>query len=119
MSTLLGTNGVNAGNYEGWTNGMFRAFEQIVKPYLTSEAVVGLGPPTEEWSKLHRTSITNFEVAFPGTRHDRPEVSDEALPAAYRILRNHLESATGLLTDIETKCWKTTTFYPEPNPGDN
>ena len=108
-------------NDEGWTNAMFRAFEQVAKPYLTSEAVVGLNsarPPTEQWSKLHRTSITNFEVAFPGTRHDRPEVSDEALPAAYRILRNHLDSATGLLTDIETKYWKTTTFYPEPNPGD-
>ena len=108
-------------NNEGWTKGMFRAFEQISKPYLTSEALVGLnsaGPPTEEWSKLHRTSITRFKVAFPGTRHDRPEVPDEALPAAYRILRNHLETATGLLTDIDTKYWKTTTFYPEPSPGE-
>ena len=108
-------------NSEGWTNGMFRAFEQVSKPYLTSEPVVGLssaGPPTEEWSKLHRNSITNFEVAFPGTRHDRPEVSDEALPAAYRILRNHLDTATGLLTDIDTQYWKTSTFYPEPSPGE-
>ena len=80
-------------NYEGWTNGMFRAFEQIVKPYLTSEAVVGLGPPTEEWSKLHRNSITNFEVAFPGTRHDAPgssrrsptvRLSNTPQPSRYR-----------------------------------
>ena len=37
----------------------------------------------------------------------------------YQIVRRHLELAAGLLTDIGTSYWETSTFYPEDSPGEH
>ena len=107
-------------NTDGWTNGVLRSFERVAEPYLTTRLPTGLNrarPPAEDWSKLCRSDITEFDVAFPETRRDRPNVPDEVLPAVYQALRKHLGLAAALFTDIERGYLKTRTFYPENKPG--
>ena len=36
-----------------------------------------------------------------------------------RLSAGNLELAAGLLTDIGTSYWETSTFYPEDRPGEN
>ena len=109
-------------NAEGWTNSVLRAFVRAGEPYLTTRRPFGLNrarPPGEDWSKLHRIDVTEFDVVFPGTRHDRPNVPDELLSPVYQSLRRHLTLAAELLTAIERQQYfKTPTFYPEDRPGD-
>ena len=107
---------------EGWTNGALRAFERSGAPYLQIKSPFGIDdsrPPDGDWAGIRRNQVARFEVAFPGVRYDPPEIPDDVLPAAYQVLRRHLELAARLLKDIGTVGWKTATFYPEDKPGEN
>ena len=103
---------------EGWTDGTLRAFERSSAPYLKIDPPFGIDgsrPPDGDWTGIHWNQIVQFEVAFPGTHDEPPEIPDDVLPAVYQILRRHLEMAAGLLKDIgaEPSFWRTSTFYPE------
>ena len=76
-------------------------------------------PLEKDWSQLRLDDIASFEVAFPTPVGERPEIPDDVLPKVYQIVRRHLELAAGLLTDIGTSYWETSTFYPEDRPGEN
>ena len=107
---------------EGWTNSFLREFERNVMPYIETEAPSRLDvsrPPDRDWSQLRLNYIASFEVAFPTPIGERPEIPDDVLPKVYQIVRRHLELATGLLADIGTSYWKTSTFYPEDRTGEN
>ena len=107
---------------EGWTNGVLRAFERSGALYLKSKPPLGIDgsrPPDDDWTGIHWNQIMEFEVAFPGTHDEPPEILDDVLPAVYQVFRRHLELAAGLLEDIETRFWKTATFYPEDPSGEN
>lgn len=109
-------------NAEGWTDSVLRAFVRAGEPYLTTRRPAGLNgarPPGDDWSRLHRTDVTEFDVGFPGIRHDRPNVPDEFLSPVYQSVRRHLTLAAELLTAIERQQYfKTLTFYPEDRPGE-
>ena len=107
---------------EGWTNSFLREFERNVTPYIETEAPLRFDagrPPDKDWSQLHLDDIASLEVAFPTPVGERPEIPDDVLPKIYQIVRRHLELAAGLLTDIGTSYWETSTFYPEDRPGEN
>ena len=107
---------------EGWTNSFLREFERNVTPYLKTGRPLFLDaarPPYKDWSQLRLDDIANFEVAFPIPVGERPEIPDDVLPKVYQIVRRHLELAAGLLTDIGTSYWETSTFYPEDSPGEH
>ena len=85
-------------------------------PYLKIEPPLGIDgsrPPDGDWTGIHLNQVAPFEVTFPGTHDDPPEILDDVLPAVYQVLRRHLELAAGLLEDIGT------VFYPEDEPGEN
>ena len=106
----------------GWTNSFLREFEQNVTPYIETEQPLRFDaarPPDKDWSQLNLDDIARFKVAFPTPIGQRPEIPNDVLPKIYQIVRRHLELATGLLTDIGTSYWKTSTFYPEDRPGEN
>ena len=107
---------------EGWTNSFLREFERNVTPYLKTGRPLLLDaarPPYKDWSQLRLDDIARFKVAFPTPVGERPEIPDDVLPKIYQIVRRHLELAEGLLTDIGTSYWETSTFYPEDRPGEN
>ena len=109
---------------EGWTKGVLRAFERSNTPYLKAESPLGIDgsrPPDGDWTGIHWNQVAQFEVTFPGTHDDPPEILDDVLPAVYQIFRKNLEQAAGLLEDIRTEpsFWRTSTFYPEGNSGEN
>ena len=107
---------------EGWTNSFLREFERNVMPYIETEAPSLLDvsrPPDRDWSQLRLDDIASFEVAFPIPVGERPEIPDDVLLKVYQIVRRHLELAAGLLTDIGTSYWETSTFYPEDSPGEH
>ena len=107
---------------EGWTNSFLREFERNVTPYLKTGRPLLLDaarPPHKDWSQLRLDDIASFEVAFPTLVEERPEIPDDVLSKVYQIVRRHLELAAGLLTDIGTSYWETSTFYPEDRPGEN
>ena len=107
---------------EGWTNSFLREFERNVMPYIETEAPSRLDvsrPPDRDWSQLRLNYIARFKVAFPTPIGQRPEIPNDVLPKIYQIVRRHLELATGLLADIGTSYWKTSTFYPEDRTGEN
>ena len=105
---------------EGWTNSFLREFERNVTPYIETERPLRLDaarPPDKDWSQLNLDDIARFKVAFPIPVGRQPEIPDDVLPKIYQIVRRHLELATGLLADIGTSYWKTSTFYPEDRHG--
>ena len=107
---------------EGWTNSFLREFEQNVTPYIETEQPLRFDaarPPDKDWSQLNLDAIARFKVAFPTPIGQRPEIPNDVLPKIYQIVRRRLELATGLLADIRTSYWKTSTFYPEDRPGEN
>ena len=107
---------------EGWTNSFLRKFERDVMPYIETGAPSRIDvsrPPDRDWSQLRLDNIANFGVAFPTPVREQPEIPDDVLPKIYHIVRRHLELATGLLADIKTSSWKTSTFYPEDRHGRN
>lgn len=107
---------------EGWTNSFLREFEQNVTPYLKTGRPLLLDaarPPYKDWSQLRLNDIASFKVVFPIPVGERPEIPDDVLPKVYQIVRRHLELAAGLLTDIGTSYWETSTFYPEDSLGEN
>jgi len=107
---------------EGWTNSFLREFEQNVTPYIETEQPLRFDaarPPDKDWSQLNLDDIARFKVAFPTPIGQRPEIPNDVLPKIYQIVRRHLELVTGLLADIGTSYWKTSTFYPEDRPGEN
>ena len=84
----------------GWTNGALRAFGRSSAPYLQIKPPFGIDdsrPPAGDWMGIHWNQIARFEVAFPGTLYDPPEIPNDVLPAVYQVLRRHLELAAGLL----------------------
>ena len=103
---------------EGWTNSFLREFERNVTPYIETERPLRR-PPDKDWSQLNLDDIARFKVAFPIPVGRQPEIPNDVLPKIYQIVRRHLELATGLLADIGTSYWKTSTFYPEDRPGEN
>ena len=107
---------------EGWTNGALRAFERYSAPYLKIKPPLGIEgsrPPDGDWVGVRRNQVARFEVVFPEVHYDPPEIPANVLPMVYQVLRRHLELAAGLLEDIETRFWKTATFYPEGQSGEN
>ena len=105
---------------EGWTNSFLREFERNVTPYIETERPLRLDaarPPDKDWSQLNLDDIARFKVAFPIPVGRQPEIPNDVLPKIYQIVRRHLELATGLLADIGTIYWKTSTFYPEDRHG--
>lgn len=106
---------------EGWTNSVLREFERNVTPYIKTEAPFFnvTRPPDNDWSQLGLDNIAGFKVSFPKLIEERPEIPDDVLPKVYQIVRRHLELAAGLLTDIGTSYWETSTFYPEDSPGEH
>ena len=91
-------------------------------PYIETKRPLSFDvsrPPDRDWSQLRLNYIARFKVAFPTPVGERPEIPDDVLPKVYQIVRRHLELAVGLLEDIETSYWKTSTFYPEDRLGRN
>lgn len=104
---------------EGWISSTLREFERIATPYLSISRPFSTEPlpPEGSWDELRRAQIASFEVKFPPEHAEKFEVSSDALPAVFRILCRGLQHAAGLLADIETAYWETTTFHAERKPG--
>ena len=102
---------------EGWTPSVLRSFAHSTQPYLTAtipNITTPAKPPETDWSEPNIENIVRFEVKFPPHgQFDQLNIPDTTVPYVYRILRGHLEWATGLLSDIDPAWWFTTTFYPE------
>jgi hypothetical protein len=102
-----------------WGNSTLREFERIATPYLhvsrphSAEPL----PPEGTWDELQLSDVGSFEVKFPPEGAENLEVTSKALPAVVRILGRGLQIAASLLTDIETKDWRTAAFDPEDKPG--
>jgi SIR2-like domain len=104
---------------DGWTAYVLREFDRIMKPRFASRrpAFVGQIPPEASWGELHLSNLASFEVTFLRPDSDKLDIPAEVLPAIFRILRTGLERAAGMLADIDTTYWRTTTFIPENAAG--
>ena len=101
---------------EGWTNSVLRAFARSVKPYVRTmprSGTYSARPPDKDWQDIRISDIARFEVAFPQISDKKSKVTDEALPAVYRVVRPQLEVAAGILEDLGIRFWETPTFYPK------
>ena len=67
-------------------------------------------PPDKDWQDIRLSDIARFEVAFPQIYNKKSEVTDEALPAVYRVVRTQLEVAAGILVDLGIDCGKPQPF---------
>jgi hypothetical protein len=104
---------------DGWTAHVLREFERIMRPRFTSKrpAFVGQQPPVGSWDELHLSSLASFEVTFLRPDSDNLAIPAEVLPQIFRVLRRGLERAAGMLADIDTSYWRTTTFIPQDAAG--
>ena len=91
---------------EGWTNGVLRAFDRRMTPYIETEPprykYGVIRPPEKDWSELNLVDIAQFKVKFHDIHNRYPEIPIDALPAVYQIVRRHLEIAMQIQTDIGT-----------------
>jgi hypothetical protein len=104
---------------DGWTAHVLREFERIMRPRFASRrpAFVGQRPPVGSWDELHLSDLASFEVTFLRPDSDNLPIPTGVLPEIFRILRRGLERAVGMLTDIDTSYWRTTTFIPQDAAG--
>ncbi len=104
---------------DGWTAYVVREFDRIMRPRFASRrpAFVGQKPPVGAWDELHLSNIASFEVTFVRPDSDKLVIPTEVLPEVFRSLRMGLERAVGMLTDIETTYWRTTTLISEDGAG--
>ena len=101
---------------EGWTNSVLRALDRSMRPYVRTMPCSGTysaRPPDKDWQDIRISDIARFEVAFPQISNKKSKVTDEALPAVYRVIRTQLEVAAGILEDLGIRFWETPTFYPK------
>ena len=106
---------------EGWSTRVLREFDRLAKPYLRSKRPFHTLPcaPQEGWSDLRMSDVVSFDVEFPLEHAGEIDVPSDVLAGVVRALRRGLEDGTGLLSEIETSFWQTTTFHPEDKPGDH
>jgi hypothetical protein len=99
---------------DGWTEHVLREFERVMQPRFSSRrpAFVGQQPPRGSWDELHLSNLASFDVTFLRPDPDNLAIPTEVLPAIFRILRRGLERAAGMLADIGTSYWRTTTLIP-------
>ena len=108
-------------NRIGWTNSMLREFERITTPYVRCTRPYSTKPlpPDGTWDELRVGEVLAFQVTFPPRNPEEFDVTSEALPALVRILCRGFQHAAGILADLETRYWQTTTFHPEQRPGEH
>lgn len=105
----------------GWASSTQREFERITTPYLRCSRLSRSDPvpPEGTWQDLRIGEVVSLDVKFPSEHAENFDVTSEALPAVFRILCRGLQHAAGLLTDIDTRWWQTTTFHQQQKPGEH
>ena len=101
---------------QGWTSGLIRAFEAATEPVfavLEQSGVARAQPSPDAWSKVGWAGVADFEVHFPATKADRPNVPDDALEPVYAAIERNLMRASERLREIPTTWFPLRTFYPE------
>jgi hypothetical protein len=85
---------------DGWDSATVRQFAEISRPYLESgpDFWNELMPPNNAELKVH--DLYRREVKYPD-RHQRPAVPDDWVGAVTRALRQNLEIALALETEID------------------
>jgi hypothetical protein len=104
---------------EGWTNGVLREFERVIRPFYSSERP-SFGkppPPSLPWSESKITDVVYFDVKFPAQEINKLTIPKEKLSDVFSALRLSLEYGCSLLADIEMPYWRTATLHPENKPG--
>jgi hypothetical protein len=104
---------------EGWTARVLREFDRVMTPRFASRrpGLLGQKPPVGSWDELRLSNLASFEVTFLRPDSTNPAVPTEVLSEIFGILRRGLERAAGMLADIDTSYWRTTTFMPEDAAG--
>lgn len=103
---------------EGWTASVLREFRRISMPRIEIKRPFGLHeskPVSSTWSDIRLRELGEFEVKFLDRHNDSLEVPHEALPEVFRIMEEQLLTASGLLSDIGTKFFRSATCYPKRN----
>lgn len=97
---------------DGWTARVLREFERVVQPRFACKRFT-LEPPRVSWGELRLRAVANVSVAIVARDLDGMAIPSAALHSVFRVLRRGLESAAGMLDDIDTQYWRTATFLPE------
>lgn len=101
---------------EGWTASVLREFRRISLPRVKIKRPFGLHeskPVSSPWSDIRLRELGEFEVKFLDRHNDSLDVPDEALPEVFGIMEEQLLTASGLLSDIDTKFFRSVSCYPE------
>ncbi len=107
------TNRVKA---DGWTASVLREFRRVTTPRLEIKPPYGLRqsrPPSVSWEKINFEDLGQFEVVFLERHNEDLDVPVELLPQVLGVLEDQLVIASGLLRDIETVYFETSTCYPD------
>lgn len=100
---------------EGWTKGVLRHFEEVTKPYISIERILGLSaskPPSSDWEELKVSDLVNFEIKFPPLHGESVSIPDEVLLEATQILSNNLVRAADLRLEVGDYDIESPTCYP-------
>lgn len=100
----------------GWIGSTLRAFEAATLPVLKIEAPSGVSavrPPFGNWEQVRDDEIANFDLHFPARYGERPDVTDEILPAVFSILQQNLIRATQQLEEIDRSWFELGDLYHE------
>lgn len=106
---------------EGWSTRVCREFERVAKPYLRSKRPFHTFPcaPQAGWPDVRMSDVVSFDVEFPLEHAGEIDVPSDDLAGVVRALRRGLEHGAGLLSEVGTSFWQTTTFHPEDRPGEH
>lgn len=99
---------------DGWTASALREFRRITMPRVVIKLSLGLKdvkPPSLPWEGIRFSDIGQFDVKMTERQGIKLELPDEIIPQVFKILEDHLETASGLMTDIETVYFPTPTCY--------
>ena len=100
---------------EGWTASVLKEFRQVTTPRIDIKQPYGLGkskPPSLPWEEIKLAELGEFEVKFPEQHKLALDVPDGEALNVLCILKNQLNIASGILSDLESNHFPTPNLYP-------
>ncbi|HGS5072785.1 TPA: SIR2 family protein [Vibrio parahaemolyticus] len=101
---------------QGWTKSIIRQFEEVTKPYIDIESMLGLSaskPPLNDWDKLKISDLARFEIKFSPRHGESVSIPDDVLLEVTHILSNNLVKAVGLRLEVGSYDFESPTCYPK------
>jgi hypothetical protein len=107
---------------EPWSSAHLARLAEVTQPYIDFERPLlhrRVPPQVTDPTGADLRKWVDFSVSFPRIELAAADVPRERLGPLLEILRRSLALGSSLLSELGTRFWRTSTFYPTDEEGDH